>query len=212
MRRYLLSILALLSSLLALSSAPVAATQQSPEEFMQTVVDGILKKVKTERSLLKEDQTKLRSLVTQGILPYVDFPYLSQLVLGRYWKEATPAQREEFMASFQDMLLRTYADALLSYDDQSVRYLPSHNEPGARDVKVNTEIVPKTGQPIPVIYRVYLTKTGEWKVFDITVEGISLVTNYRNTFTGEIQKVGLEGLIKKLKTHNIEAVSDKKAS
>lgn len=201
-----LSLYILVSIVLLLPLAARSQTAQSPEEFMQGVVNNILGEVKTERQQLKQNPDKLRQLVINGIMPHVDFPYVSQLVLGQYWRTASAQQRDEFMAAFRDMLMRTYADALLSYEDQTIKYLPSHNDPKAPDANVNSQIIPKNGEPISVIYRLYRNKQNEWKVYDITVEGISLVTNYRNTFANEVRTGGLDNLIQKLKTHNIKAI------
>lgn len=178
----------------------------SAESFMKDVVDDILSVVEKRRDELQEDPQALRDLVTEQIMPHVDFRYLSQLVLARHWRTASEAQREAFMAAFRNMLMRTYADALLAYRDQEIRYLPNRNDPERRDAQVRTEIVPKDGQPIPVTYRLYRNDQGEWKIYDITVERISLVTNYRSTFDDQIRKHGLDGLIEKLENHNIKAI------
>jgi phospholipid transport system substrate-binding protein len=207
-----LSLYVFVSIGLLLPLAARSQTAQSPEEFMQGVVNNILGEVKTERQQLKQDPDKLRQLVINGIMPHVDFPYVSQLVLGQYWRTASPQQRDDFMAAFRDMLMRTYADALLSYEDQTIKYLPSHNDPKAPDANVNSQIIPKNGEPISVTYRLYRNKQNEWKVYDITVEGISLVTNYRNTFANEVRTGGLDNLIQKLKTHNIKAIDVNKKS
>ncbi len=200
------SLLAWLSLVLLLPTAAHSQSTQSPEAFVQSVVDPILGEIKTERQQLKQDPDKLRQLVINGIMPHVDFPYVSQLVLGQYWRTATPQQRDAFMAAFRDMLMRTYADALLSYEDQTIKYLPSHNDPKSPEANVNSQIIPKNGQPISLTYRLYRNKQNEWKVYDITVEGISLVTNYRNTFANEVRTGGIDNLIQKLKTHNIKAI------
>ncbi|MDY6943617.1 MAG: ABC transporter substrate-binding protein [Pseudomonadota bacterium] len=189
-------------------TAPASMAQyDEPTEFMRVVVDDIVEQISTQRAQLQSDPEKLRALIMQGILPHVDFVYVSQLVLGKYWRAATPVQREAFMVEFREMLMRTYAEALLTYEDQQIRYLPTRNDPSRPDARVRTEIVPTQGEPIPVEYRVYKTKAGEWKVFDVSVERISIVTNYRNTFANEIRKHtdpqrGVQALIEKLKTQS----------
>lgn len=209
-RRIFLSILMLALALVFGTGGAVAAQSPSPamsaESFMKDVVDDILSVVEKRREELQEDPQALRDLVTEQIMPHVDFRYLSQLVLARHWRTASEAQREAFMGAFRNMLMRTYADALLAYRDQKIRYLPNRNDPERRDAQVRTEIVPKDGQPIPVTYRLYRNDQGEWKIYDITVERISLVTNYRSTFDDQIRKRGLDGLIEQLENHNIKAI------
>ena len=209
-RHTLLSLLILPLALAFGACIAVAAQSPSPvpaaEAFMKDVTDDILSTIKAQRDDLKQDPQALRALVTEQIMPHVDFRYLSRLVLARHWRTASESQREAFMSAFRNMLMRTYADALLAYEDQKIRYLPNRNDPGQRDAQVRTEIVPKEGQPIPVTYRLYRNDQSEWKIYDITIERISLVTNYRNTFDDQIRKHGLDGLIERLENHNIEII------
>ena len=207
-RRIFLStlMLALAFGICGAAGAQSPSPAVSAESFMKDVVDDILSVVEKRRDELQEEPQALRDLVTEQIMPHVDFRYLSRLVLARHWRTASEAQREAFMAAFRNMLMRTYADALLAYRDQEIRYLPNRNDPERRDAQVRTEIVPKDGQPIPVTYRLYRNDQGEWKIYDITVERISLVTNYRSTFDDQIRKHGLDGLIEQLENHNIKAI------
>lgn len=195
---------ALVAFLMLAASAAVPAQQlpaQSPEAFVEGIVEDVLTNVEARRTELKSQPEKLRALVIDGILPHVDFPYVSQLVLGKHWRTAEPAQRQRFMDEFQRLLLRTYADALLAYDDQEIRYLPSRRDESRRDARVRTQVVPRGQNPIAVNYRLYRTDAGEWKVFDVVVEGVSLVTSYRDTFAREIEQDGLDSLIANLKNH-----------
>ncbi len=205
----------LLAFLLLAASATVTAQSlpaQSPEAFVERIVEDVLADVEARRAELKSQPGELRALVIDGILPHVDFPYVSQLVLGKYWRTAEPAQRQRFMDEFQRLLLRTYADALLAYDDQEIRYLPSRRDESRRDARVRTQVVPRGQDPIAVNYRLYRTDAGDWKVFDVVVEGVSLVTSYRDTFAREIEQDSLDSLIANLKNHEPPAALQDVAS
>lgn len=205
----------LLAFLLLAASATATAQSlpaQSPEAFVESIVEDVLADVEARRAELKSQPGELRALVIDGILPHVDFPYVSQLVLGKYWRTAEPAQRQRFMDEFQRLLLSTYADALLAYDDQEIRYLPSRRDESRRDARVRTQVVPRGQDPIAVNYRLYRTDAGDWKVFDVVVEGVSLVTSYRDTFAREIEQDSLDSLIANLKNHEPPAALQDVAS
>lgn len=200
----------LLAASATLTAQPLPA--QSPEAFVESIVEDVLADVEARRTELKSQPGELRALVIDGILPHVDFPYVSQLVLGKYWRTAEAAQRQRFMGEFQRLLLSTYADALLAYDDQEIRYLPSRRDESRRDARVRTQVVPRGQDPIAVNYRLYRTDAGDWKVFDVVVEGVSLVTSYRDTFAREIEQDGLDSLIANLKNHEPPAALQDVAS
>jgi phospholipid transport system substrate-binding protein len=126
---------------------------------------------------------------------------MSSWVLGRYWRNATPKQRQEFTEQFRTLLVRTYAKSLSSYTDNKITYLPFRSSPDQTDVKVRTEVDQPGGFPIPIDYDLYL-KGDEWKVFDVTIDGVSLVTNYRTTFANQIRMDGLDKLISSLAERN----------
>ena len=145
----------------------------------------------------------LRQLVNEGILPHADFRTTSRLVLGPFWSQATDAQKAAFMDAFQDMLMRTYADALLSYEDQPIRVKRPTGGYFDWDKAVPTEIVLKDGRPVQVKYYLYRNPQGEWKVYDVVAENVSFIMSYRNVLQEDARRLGLDGLIEKMRTQNI---------
>ena len=129
---------------------------------------------------------------------------MSKWVLAKHWRTADKKQKLAFIRAFRTLMVRTYATALLDYTEQEIRYVPLRDDIGSGDVTVRTEVHQKTGQPIGIKYGLHLRKKG-WKVYDISVDGISLVANYRTSFNTEIKQKGLDGLIARLETHNARA-------
>ena len=128
---------------------------------------------------------------------------MSQAAMGRYWRDASPDQRERLASEFKELLVRTYATALLSYSGQAVEYLPVRLRAEAEDVLIPTRVAATGGPPIPVNYRL-IRNSDEWKVYDVVIDGISLVTNYRSTFAAEVRRFGVDGLIKRLADRNAQ--------
>jgi phospholipid transport system substrate-binding protein len=158
-----------------------------------------------DKSFIK-DFSKVNQFVNEAILPSTDFDKISSLVLGKLWKTATPEERERFKHEFQTLLVRTYSRAFIEFKDWSIRYLPIEMEPGATKVVVKTEVIQPSLQPVAVDYRMLLSD-GQWKAYDIMIEGVSLVTNYRTTFSSEVQNKGsLSAVIDGLQKRNSEAL------
>jgi phospholipid transport system substrate-binding protein len=128
---------------------------------------------------------------------------MSRWTLGHYWRSATPEQRARFVAQFRQLLMRTYGHTLMEYRDTKIRYLPLLAAPGAQRVTVRCEAEQAGGSPIQLAYAMYLTGDG-WKVYDVQVEGVSLVTNYRSSFAAIIHNQGMDGLIRALAEKNGE--------
>lgn len=153
------------------------------------------------------DFAKITEFVNKAIYPHTDFDRIAALVLGKLWKTATNDERERFKHEFQTLLVRTYSRAFVEFKDWSIRFLPLEMEGDATKVIVKTEVLQPGIQPIGVNYRMLLSK-GEWKAYDIMIEGVSLVTNYRSTFTNEVQSKGsLNAVIDGLAKRNAEALS-----
>jgi phospholipid transport system substrate-binding protein len=127
---------------------------------------------------------------------------MARLVLGKYWRRANDEQKTTFEKEFRLLIVRTYATALLEYTDEVIEYPPTRLKPGDDDVTVQTVINQPGGVPIPVNYSLHLTEAGQWKVYDMVIDGISLVTNYRSSFASEIRRGSLDDLIGKLVEHN----------
>lgn len=164
-------------------------------------------KVKLQSDGFSKDFAEVTRFVEQVIYPHVDFKRISALVLGKHWKKADNAQKQKFQQEFQTLLIRTYARAFIEFNDWTVRFLPIKMEEGARKVMVKTEVLQPGIQPIAVNYRMALVNGG-WKVYDIIIEGVSLVTNYRTSFKNEVKRTGsLDSVIAKMNERNKEALA-----
>ena len=161
-------------------------------------------KLQAEKATLEADPARLYRMVDEFILPRVDFEYFARSVLGKHWKSATAAQREEFIRQFHSLLIRTYATALLSYTGQEIIYKPLQMKPGAKKARVNMEFVPHDGPRVKFSYSMRQGEDAQWRVFDIVIEGASLITNYRKSYGGYISQNGMEGLLEHLAEKNSE--------
>lgn len=179
------------------ASAPLLSATAAPDQVARETADMTLREIKARKQELSADPQKLYALVEQKILPHFDFERISQLVLGRHWKDASPAQRERFSTAFQRMLVRSYSHALIEYDSERIEWAPLRMSPGSTDVVVRSNVIRKGGPPIPINYNIHL-KNDQWLVYDVTIDAISLVTNYRGTFANEIRRGGLDSLITRL--------------
>ena len=184
-----------------LAAGGSAWATQTPQDLVQQTAEKMLSKLRDERKVIDQHPGRIYDLVEEIVLPHFDFERMSSWVLGRYWRTATPEQRKRFVAEFRNLLVRTYAKSLASYSDNKITYLPFRGRPGQNDVKVRTEVDQPGGFPIPIDYSLYL-KGDEWKVYDVTIDSVSLVTNYRTTFANQIRQEGLDKLIASLADRN----------
>lgn len=189
----------LLGLSLLLSAAAYGA--QSPQDLVKQTTDQMLSKLRAERAVIEQQPGRIYELVNQIVLPHFDFERMSSWVLGKNWRTATPPQRQKFMEEFRTLLVRTYAKSLATYSDQKISYLPVRSSPQDTDVKVRTEVEQPGGLPIPIDYDLSL-KDGQWKVYDVAIDGVSLVSNYRTTFATEVRQNGLDKLIATLAERN----------
>ncbi len=154
-----------------------------------------------------KDFRKITEFVHSVIYPRADFELISSLVLGKLWKDASVTEKEAFKKEFQTLLIRTYSRAFVEFKEWSVRFLPMNAEEDPRKIMVKTEILQPSVQPIAVNYRMLLNK-GQWKVYDILIEGVSLVSNYRTSFKNEVERTGsLQEVINQLAKRNAEALA-----
>ena len=186
--------------LLGFSMASLAA--EAPDELVKRTAEDVLTIVKTDKDIQAGSQEKLFALTEEKILPNFTFDKVSRLVLGKNWTKATPDQKTAFQSEFKSLLIRTYATALSKYKNQTIEYAPLRMADGATTASVKTSIVQPGGQPIAVNYTLEKQADATWKVYDIVIEGVSLVTNYRGQFAQEIRQNGLDSLIKKLADKN----------
>jgi len=194
----------LLLSLVAFGSVSVnaiAAEPQPPLEIIKQTADRMLVKLKEDKVVIRKDPTRIYALVSDIVLPRFDFERMASWVLGKHWRTATPIQREKFVVEFRNLLVRTYATSLTDYTDRTITYAPMRADPGATEVTVHTAVEQPGAAAIPIDYSLALNN-GEWKVYDVAIEGVSLVTNYRTSFSNEIRKSGLDKLIAKLAQRN----------
>lgn len=189
----------------------VASAALGPQELVQQTTDRLLNAIQQERSVIDKTPSRIFELVEEIALPHFDFHVISRRVLGKeQWQSASDGQRERFEKEFALMLIRTYATALKEYKGQAVKMHPLEMKPGDRKVKVRAEVEQPGSFPIPIDYWMY-EKGGVWRVYDVAIDDISLVANYRTTFANEIQNGGLDKLISTLATRNQAGVADKQA-
>ena len=182
-------------SLLGFSASSYAI--EGPDELVKRTAEDVLTIVKTDKDIQAGDQEKIFTLAEEKVVPNFNFDKVSRMVLGKNWTKATPDQKTAFQNEFRTLLIRTYATALSKYKNQTIEYAPFRLVDGAKTATVKTNVVQQGGQPIAVNYT--LEKQADaWKVYDIVIEGVSLVTNYRGQFSQEIRQNGIDSLIKKL--------------
>lgn len=198
------SAIQLLLSLAMLAFAAAAAAEVTPDELVKNTANEVLDIVKQDKDIQAGDQKKIFALAEEKILPNFNFVRVSRMVLGKHWRDANKEQQAAFQNEFRSLMLRTYATALSKYRNQTIEFKPMRMQPDAKTVTVKSEIIQPGGQPIAVDYSLERTANG-WKVYDISIEGVSLVTNYRSQFNNEIRQSGIDGLIKKLSEKNMQA-------
>lgn len=183
-----------------LPAAEEEAQLAAPQKVIQTTSDQLQQSL--QRPEVKNDFKRATQVVETIINPAVDFDRVSVMVLGKYWKAAKPEQRERFKTEFRRLLVRTYTTAFTEYADWKIKYLPLLSESGQDKTLVRTEILQAGAQPVAVNYRMVNAK-GAWKVYDILIEGISLLQNYRTSFTTQIAEGGsLDQLINEIAEKN----------
>lgn len=187
-------------------TAAVRAAPPPPESVVQTIADELSSQVENHRDELRNDRDKLLAVIDSIFLPHFDIDYASILVLGKHARDATPEQRQRFAAAFYKSIAHRYAEGLLNYTKGSVKVLPFTGELDRKRSIVRTQVVLNDGKTIAVNYAFRLTRDDDWKAYDVIIEGISYVTNYRNQVDAEVRKSGLEELIDRLETRGSEAL------
>lgn len=195
-------IILLIGFLLVSLTGIVRAAEVTPEDLVRKNSEVIIAEIKAHRDVYAKNYAKLYKMAEEKVLPHFDFRRMSQWVLGRAWKDATLEQRDRFTAEFRDLLVGTYSQALLNYTDQEIIYLPVQRKPDDTEVTVKTEVKQSSGPNIPIHYSFYKNKDGAWKVYDISIEGVSLVTNYRSVYATKVREKGMDGLIAEIAANN----------
>lgn len=176
-----------------------------PDVLVKDTTNKMLAALTENKEELKQNPDLVYDLVGEIVLPHFDFIRMSRWVLGKNWNHASKPQKLRFIRAFRTLMVRTYAVALLEYTGQEINFLPFRGELNEKGVTINTEVIQPAGKPaIAINYKLYLKKAN-WKVYDIAVDGISLVSNYRTSFASEVKQDGLDSLISRLEKHNKKA-------
>ena len=191
-------------SALAFTAFAVAApAAEAPDVLVKRISNDVINTAKTDKDIQSGNVNKVTALVDAKILPYVDFQRMTALAAGRYWRDATPEQKTALSNEFRQLLIHTYSGALSQIKNETVEFKPLRADPADNEVEVKSVVNVARGEPVQLNYRLAKGPSG-WKIFDINVLGAWLVETYRGTFSTEISKGGIDGLIKKLADRNKE--------
>ena len=190
--------------------ASAAFAQEAPDVLVQRVTDDVLEIIRKDKDIQNGDTHKVIELVDKKVLPHFNFSHMTALALGMEWRKASPQQQQQLTAEFKTLLVRTYANALTGYKKRKVVYKPTKMAPTDTDFLVRTEVQQPGSKPVQLDYSLEKLESG-WKVYDVVVAGISLVTNYRDQFGQEVRNGGIDGLIASVaaKNKSLEANSKK---
>ena len=191
------TITALVLALLLPAALPLSAQEQSPEALVRQITGDVLEAIRSDKDLQAGDRQKALALAEAKVLPHLDFAEMTRLAAGRVWNTATAPQREQLVSAFRAMLVRTYANAINVYRGQTMQVEAARVQPNANEATVRNRYLSPGKQATPVDYQ--MRKTGnEWKVYDIVIDGISLVLTYRSQFEDGARNGGIDGLIKQM--------------
>ncbi|MDP5237900.1 ABC transporter substrate-binding protein [Uliginosibacterium sp. 31-16] len=186
-----------------------AMAQEAPDVLARSVMTDVLEIVKTDKAIQAGDQKRIIDLVEAKVVKHFDFQHMTALAVGREWRSASAEQKTALAAEFQTLLVRSYSNALAQYKNQTIDFKPLRMQAADTDVIVRTEIKQPGAKPVAIDYDMEKKADG-WKVYDVMVAGVSLVTNYRETFSQEIKAGGIDGLIKSLREKNKQLEAGKK--
>ncbi len=203
--------LALLVGTGARAAEPAAADASDPSKLIEDCAQRMLKDLDAHRAEYRKDPTKINKLVDEVLLPHFDTQYAARLVLGKHWREASQDQRQRFIDAFYKSLLENYGSALAEFTADRMRVLPYQGEADADHATVRTEVKRSDGTRVPVNYSMRKTEEG-WKAWDVTIEGISYVKNFRTQYGAEIEEKGLDAVIKRLETEGVKPAPKQKSA
>jgi len=195
------SFLLLLALVWGFNTPSALANDTPPDVLARTTTQEVIAILKQDKELQNGNMAKVYQLVEAKILPNFDFNRMTQLALGKHWPRANAKQKQALVTEFRNLLVRTYSSSLTAFTNQTIEFKPLAMKAGDTDVTVRSEIRQPGGQPIPIDYSMYKTAFG-WKVYDVTIDSVSLVTNYRASFSNTIRQNGIDGLIKTLATQS----------
>jgi phospholipid transport system substrate-binding protein len=195
--------------LLAFLPALAQAQGTAPDVLVKTITDEVAAAIKKDKDIQAGDVKKAADLIEAKIVPHFNFTRMARIAMARNWRTATPAQQKEITGEFKTLLVRTYSTALVNYKEQQIDYKPLRAKPEDTEVTVRSEVKQSgSSQPVGIDYEMEKTDGG-WKVYDVKVGGVSLVTTYRDTFASEVRERGIDGLIKSLAAKNKEPIGSK---
>lgn len=206
MLKHGLGLLAALCLAVAVAAPARAADSATPQQIVQSIADRLGAAIQGHQAELRQNPDQMVKIIDDIVLPHFDMDYASLLVLGRHARDATPAQRIAFAKAFYSALTHRYAEGLIAYTRGAVKVLPAQGPLDQRRTIVRTQVLLDSGKSMSVDYAFRKTGSGEWKAYDVIIEGISYITNYRNQVDAEIQKEGIDGLIKRLQTQGAGAI------
>lgn len=180
-----------------------AQAQEAPDALIKRISQDVLDTAKSDKNIQGGNQQRILALVEEKIIPFVDFERMTSMAMGPKWRDATDDQKKQLIAQFRSLLVYTYSGALSQVRDQQIDFKPLRADPTDTDVIVRSQVIQPRGEPIQLNYRV--EKAGaSWKIYDVNVLGAWLVDSYKGTFTSEINRSGIDGLIKVLSDKNKE--------
>ena len=186
----------------AIAAEPASRGEMAPDALVQSISVEVLDNIKSDAALRNGDFDKLQKLIDDKVAPYVDFERMTKLSVGPGWRGATPEQRQALIREFRTYVVRTYSGALSRVTDHQVKMRPFKAQPTDTDVLVRTLVAPSNGDPIQLDYRLEKTPPAGWKIYDVTILGVSMVETFRASFASEVNQNGVDGLIKALADRN----------
>ena len=186
---------------LSLLTVSVGAQELAPDALIKSISDDVIGIIKQDKDIKAGDRKKINDLVDAKVLPHFSFARMTALAMGRNWRKASPEQQGALVNEFRNLLVRTYSGALSTYKNEVIEFKPLRAAAGDTDVTVRTQVKRPGNEPVSIDYSMEKTPSG-WKVYDVVVGGVSLVTNYRDSFNSQIHDGGVDGLIKSLASKN----------
>lgn len=198
-----------LGFLLTVAAGGATAQDSAPDALVKGITQDVISTIKQDKDIQSGNSKKVTDLVEAKILPHFNFGRMTQLAMAVNWRRASPDQQRMLTQEFRALLVRTYSSALSSYRDQVIDYKPLRAKADDTEVTVRSEVRQKGAQPVTIDYELEKTPTG-WKVFDVKVGGVSLITTYKDDFANQVRESGVDGLIKTLASKNRQSDSRSK--
>ena len=193
--------------LFAFGFVPTSQAQTAPDELVKSVTAEVIEIIKNDKDIQAGNPRKAAALIQEKVLPHFNFERMTALAMGPSWRKATPEQRQQLIEQFRTLLVRTYSTALTTYRNQTIEYKPTRMQSGESEAVVRSLVRQPGAESITLDYNMEKKDSG-WKVYDVTIAGVSLVTTYRDTFNAEVRNSGIDGLIKTLSEKNRQLASN----